>query len=52
MDMVPGLEERLLEGSDADVVHIAELVSSYASFDFLEGLLSLDPEGCLEREIG
>jgi hypothetical protein len=24
--MVPGLEERLMDGSDEDVVHIAELV--------------------------
>lgn len=29
MDMVPGLEERLLEGSDEGVVHVAELVRSY-----------------------
>jgi hypothetical protein len=29
--MVPGLEERLMEGSDEDVVHIAELVSDVDS---------------------
>lgn len=34
--MIPGLEERLLEGSDESVVHIAELVSSYIYFDFSE----------------
>jgi hypothetical protein len=26
LQMVPGLEERLLEGSDEDVIHIGELV--------------------------
>lgn len=29
MEMVPGLEDRLVEGSDEGVVHIAELVSGY-----------------------
>jgi hypothetical protein len=24
--MIPGIEERLMEGSDEDIVHIAELV--------------------------
>ena len=28
LEMVPGLEERLLEGTDEGVVHIAELVCS------------------------
>lgn len=28
LEMVPGLEERLVEGSDENVVHIAELVST------------------------
>jgi hypothetical protein len=30
--MVPGLEERLMEGSNEDIVHVSELVCS--SFDF------------------
>lgn len=29
MEMVLGLEDRLVEGSDEGVVHIAELVSGY-----------------------
>jgi hypothetical protein len=38
MEMVPGLEERLLEGSDEGVVHVAELVSIYIEFGFSEGI--------------
>jgi hypothetical protein len=32
LEMVPGLEERLLEGTDEGVVHIAELVCSCVRF--------------------
>jgi hypothetical protein len=38
MDMVPGLEERLLEGSDEGIVHIAELVRIYTNFHILYDL--------------
>jgi hypothetical protein len=31
MEMVPGLEDRLVEGSDEGVVHIAELIQKGAS---------------------
>lgn len=51
IEMIPGLEERLLEGSDESAVHIAELVSSYIYFDLSERSLSPDSEGCLERKI-
>jgi hypothetical protein len=51
IEMIPGLEERLLEGSDESVVHIAELVSSYIYFDLSECSLSPDSEGCLKRKI-
>jgi hypothetical protein len=33
MEMVPGLEDRLVEGSDEGVVHIAELVSDNIMFE-------------------
>jgi hypothetical protein len=32
--MVPGLVERLMEGSDENVVHIGELVLFFISFEF------------------
>jgi hypothetical protein len=35
--MVPGLEERILEGTDEGVVHIAELVCSVTHFDVPRG---------------
>lgn len=35
LEMVPGLEERLLEGTDEGVVHIAELVCNHARFVLL-----------------
>jgi hypothetical protein len=46
--MVPGLEERLMEGFDEDVVHIAELVCGIANFLFnILRLHLLDSEGGL-----
>lgn len=40
MQMVPGLEERLMNGSDEDVLHVAELVGQFrplseSSIDFV-----------------
>ena len=37
--MIPGLENRLMEGSNEDIVHIAELVSHM--FDSQQLFLSL-----------
>jgi hypothetical protein len=39
MDMISGLEERLVEGSNEGVVHIAELVSHYPTFQTLTFML-------------
>lgn len=46
LQMIPGLENRLMEGSNEDIVHIAELVSHVFSQQLYESAESAtDTEG-------
>jgi hypothetical protein len=50
--MIPGLEERIMEGSDEDIAHIGELVSHFSGSSKLWGPESAaDTEGFIWREV-
>jgi hypothetical protein len=54
LQMVPGLEERLVEGSEENVLHVAELVrfsisKIYGQFD---NTIHADPERRVQRQVG
>lgn len=50
---VPGLEARMMEGSDEETNHIAELVSVSGLFNkLLIVRVPLDSEGCFKRKVG
>ena len=47
--MIPGLENRLLEGSDKNIGHIAELVSAfYTVSNTFMTIMHVDPEGRIQ----
>ena len=35
LQMIPGLEERLINGTDESILHIAELVRSFRPYQYL-----------------
>jgi hypothetical protein len=48
LQMVPGMEDRLMEGSEEDTLHIAELVCNYgvsSHMHFSTLAMLTDPEG-------
>ena len=54
LQIVPGLEDRIMEGSDKEVAHIADLVciTSYPSLLSVIITSHVDTEGRLQCEIG
>jgi hypothetical protein len=52
LQMIPGLEERLVDGSDEDVLHVGDLVSPISdSHKVLESESAADPERFFQREV-
>lgn len=50
--MVPGLETRLMDGSDVEIHHIADLVSGFSCLVVCHGLnIRPDPERCFQRKV-
>jgi hypothetical protein len=50
--MIPGLETRLMDGSDVEIRHIAELVSAFSSLVICHGLdIRPDPERGFQRKV-
>ena len=56
LQMVPGLEERLVEGSEENVLHVAELVRFSTNNIYMDNLatrlIHTDPERRVQRQVG
>jgi hypothetical protein len=53
--MVPGLEERLMEGSEEDLIHVADMVRLHTvvrtTTNIINYLLNLDTKGRLKCSV-
>jgi hypothetical protein len=50
--MVPGLEERLMEGSEEDLIHVAEMVKLHIVMHTTTEIINyLDTKGCLKCSV-
>jgi hypothetical protein len=52
LQMVPGLEERLMEGSEEDLIHVAEMVKLHIVMHTTTEIINyLDTKGCLKCSV-